>query len=113
VFSKRKRVQRCNVFQTQAKVNDKLIKLIIDGGSCHNLASKEICEKLGLTMIKHPHPYHDQWFSDCGDVKVQYVVNVTFNIHDYTNTVECDVYPMIVCHLLLGRLKFGDKSPPL
>ena len=52
------KVQRVNLFQTQAKVNNKLIMLIIDGGSCHNLASKEMCEKLGLTLIKHPHPYH-------------------------------------------------------
>ncbi|PUZ56899.1 hypothetical protein GQ55_5G382500 [Panicum hallii var. hallii] len=97
------RGQRFNLFQIQAKVNNKLTKLIIKGGSCHNLASKEMCEKLGLTMIKHPHPYHFQWFSDCGDVKVQYMVKVTFSIHDYTNTIECDVVPMTVCHLLLGR----------
>ena len=80
-----------------------MIKVIIDGGSCHNLASKEMCEKLGLTMIKHPHPYHVQWLSDCGDVKVQHMVRVKFSIHDYTDTVDCEVVPMMVCHLLLGR----------
>ena len=62
-----------------------------------------MCEKLGLTLIKYPHPYHVQWFSDCGDVKVQYMVKVTFSIHDYIDTFECDVVPMTVCHLLLGR----------
>jgi len=77
--------------------------MIIDGGSCHNLASNEMCEKLRLTMIKHPHPYHVQWLCDCGDVKVQHMVRVTFSIHDYTNTIDCDVVPMMVCHLLLGR----------
>lgn len=97
------KAQRFNLFHTQAKVNDKLVRVIIDGGSCHNLASKEMCEKLGLAMIKHPHPYHVQWLSDCGDVKVQYMVKVTFSIQDYTDTVECDVVPMTVCHLLLGR----------
>jgi hypothetical protein len=102
-FKDEEHEQRSNLFQTQAKVNNKLVKLIIDGGSCHNLASKEMSEKLGLTMIKHPHPYHVQWFSDCGDVKVQHMVRVTFSIHDYTDTVECDVVPMTVCHLLLGR----------
>ena len=65
-----KQAQRFNLFHTQAKATGKLIKLIIDGGSCHNLASKEMCEKLGLTLIKHPHPYHVRWLSDCGDVKV-------------------------------------------
>ncbi|XP_062203773.1 uncharacterized protein LOC133905969 [Phragmites australis] len=63
----------------------------------------EMCEKLGLTLMKHPHAYHVQWFSDCGDVKVQYLVRVIFSIHDYTDTVDCDVVPMTICHLLLGR----------
>ena len=31
------------------------------------------------------------------------MVRVTFSIHDYTDTVDCDVVPMTVCHLLLGR----------
>jgi hypothetical protein len=37
-------------------------------------------------------------------------VKVTFSIHDYTNTVECDVVPMIVCHLLLGRPWQFDRN---
>ena len=48
--------QRCNLFQTRAGINGKSIKVIIDGGSCHNLASTELCEKLQLTMKKHKHP---------------------------------------------------------
>ena len=31
--------QRCNIFQTRARIGGKSIKVIIDGGSCHNLAS--------------------------------------------------------------------------
>ena len=31
------------------------------------------------------------------------MVIVTFSIHNYTDTVDCDVVPMTVCHLLLGR----------
>lgn len=50
--------QRCNIFQTRADIGGKSIKVIIDGGSCHNLASTELCEKLNLTLRKHPHPYH-------------------------------------------------------
>jgi hypothetical protein len=39
--------QRHNLFQTKAKVEGKVCKVIIDGGSCHNLASKEmICDLL-------------------------------------------------------------------
>jgi hypothetical protein len=39
--------QRYNLFQTKALVGpNKACKVIIDGGSCRNLASKELCAKL-------------------------------------------------------------------
>ncbi|XP_073133503.1 uncharacterized protein [Henckelia pumila] len=39
--------------------------IIIDGGSCTNVASCELVEKLGLPLLKHPQPYRLQWFNDC------------------------------------------------
>ncbi|KAK1685099.1 hypothetical protein QYE76_045947 [Lolium multiflorum] len=57
--------QRCNLFQIKASVGpDKACKVIIDGGSCRNLASKELCTKLKLKYLPHPHPYYIQWLSD-------------------------------------------------
>ena len=94
--------QRHNLFQTRAKVQDKVVKVIIDGGSCHNLASREMVDKLGLKLQRHPHPYHVQWLNDSGDIKIGYRVKVPFKIGEYVDTVECDVAPMSVCHLLLG-----------
>ncbi|KAK1602162.1 hypothetical protein QYE76_017205, partial [Lolium multiflorum] len=102
--------QRCNIFQTRAGIGGKSIKVIIDGGSCHNLASTELCEKLNLTLRKHPHPYHVQWLSDKGNVKIQHTVTVNFKIGPYEDTVECDVVPMTVCHMLLGRPWQFDKK---
>ncbi|KAK1696433.1 hypothetical protein QYE76_013130 [Lolium multiflorum] len=62
--------QRCNLFQTKALVGpDKACKVIIDGGSCRNLASKELCTKLKLKYLPHPHPYYIQWLSDNGEMK--------------------------------------------
>ncbi|KAK1661146.1 hypothetical protein QYE76_049305 [Lolium multiflorum] len=62
---------RCNLFQTKALVGpDKACKVIIDGGSCRNLASKELCTKLKLKYLPHPHPYYIQWLSDNGEMKV-------------------------------------------
>ncbi|KAK1616880.1 hypothetical protein QYE76_022397 [Lolium multiflorum] len=101
--------QRCNIFQTRAGIGGKSIKVIIDGGSCHNLASTE-CEKLNLPLRKHPHPYHVQWLSDKGNVKIQHTVTVNFKIGPYEDTVECDVVPMTVCHMLLGRPWQFDKK---
>ena len=102
--------QRSNIFQTRAGINGKSIKVIIDGGSCHNLASTELCEKLNLTLHPHKHPYHVQWLSDQGSMKIKHTVSVSFAIGPYKDTVECDVVPMIVCHMLLGRPWKFDKA---
>src|SRR3954463_8290873 len=101
--------QRSNIFQTRAGINGKSIKVVIDGGSCHNLASTELCEKLNLTLHPHRHPYHIQWLSDQGSVKIKHTVSVTFSIGPYKDTLECDVVPMTVCHMLLGRPWQYDK----
>ncbi|KAK1619130.1 hypothetical protein QYE76_024647 [Lolium multiflorum] len=73
--------QRCNLFKTNALVGpDKACKVIIDGGSCRNLASKELCTKLKLKYLPHPHPYYIQWLSDNGEMKVNHMVRVEFAI---------------------------------
>ncbi|KAK1661720.1 hypothetical protein QYE76_049879 [Lolium multiflorum] len=102
--------QRCNIFQTRAIIGGKPIKVIIDGGSCHNLASTKLCEKLNLTLRKHPHPYHVQWLSEKGNVKIQHTITVNFKIVPYEDTIECDVVPMMVCHMLLGLPWQYDKK---
>ena len=71
--------QRCNLFQTKALVGpNKACKVIIDGGSCRNLASKELCAKLKLDYLPHPRPYYIQWLSDSGEMKVNHMVRVNF-----------------------------------
>ncbi|KAK1611899.1 hypothetical protein QYE76_035572 [Lolium multiflorum] len=78
--------QRCNLFQTKALVGpDKACKVIIDGGSCRNLASKELCTKLKLKYLPHPHPYYIQWLSDNGEMKN---IVTTVEIHDQEEPKE-------------------------
>ena len=101
--------QRHNLFQTRAIVQDKVVKVIIDGGSCHNLASREMVDKLGLKLQRHSHPYHVQWLNDSGDIKIGYKIKVPFKIGEYVDIVECDVAPMTVCHMLLGRTWQYDR----
>jgi hypothetical protein len=92
------------LFQTRADVSEgRACKVIIDGGSCRNLASKELCTKLKLKYYPHPSPYFIQWLSDAGEMKVSHIVRVDFQIGAYKHTVDCDVVPMTVCHILLGR----------
>jgi hypothetical protein len=95
--------QQCNLFQTMADVgNGKECKVIIDGGSCLNLASKELCTKLKLKYYPHSNLYCISWLSDVWEMKITNAVCVELSIGNYTDTVECDVVPMTFCHLLLG-----------
>src|SRR3954469_12498997 len=102
--------QRCNLFQTKALVGpNKACKVIIDGGSCRNLASKELCAKLNLKYLPHLNPYYVQWLSDSGEMKVNHMVRVNFEIGPYEDSIDFDVVPMTVCHLLLGRPWLYDR----
>ncbi|KAF7832465.1 Transposon Ty3-I Gag-Pol polyprotein [Senna tora] len=96
-------LQRENIFYTSCHVKDRVCGLIIDGGSCVNVASKLMVDKLGLRTLKHPRPYRLQWLNESGDLKVTKQVLISFSIGKYKDEVLCDVVPMQASHLLLGR----------
>ncbi|XP_031377624.1 uncharacterized protein LOC116193034, partial [Punica granatum] len=98
-----KEVQRENIFHTRCYIKDKVCSVIIDGGSCTNVASTTMVEKLRLPMVKHPRPYKLQWLNDSGEIRVNKQVLVAFRIGKYEDEVLCDVVPMQAGHLLLGR----------
>jgi len=49
--------QRENIFHTRCQIRDKVCGMIIDNGSCTNVASTTLVEKLGLTTLPHLRPY--------------------------------------------------------
>ncbi|KAH9780586.1 Endonuclease [Citrus sinensis] len=59
--------QQENMFHTRCYVQDKVCSMIIDGGSCTNVAKTIMVEKLGLPTLKHPRPYKLQWLNDSGE----------------------------------------------
>ncbi|KAH9716981.1 Endonuclease [Citrus sinensis] len=91
-------VQRDNIFHTRCHIKDKVCSMIIDGGSCTNVASTSLVEKLKLKTLKHPRPYKLQWLND-----------FSFSIGRYKDEVLCDVVPMHAGHILLGRPWQYDK----
>ena len=48
--------QRKNLFHTYCLIANKLCNVIVDNGSCTNMASTLLMEKLKLHIIKHPKP---------------------------------------------------------
>jgi hypothetical protein len=95
--------QRHTLFHTKGVVHERSIHIIIDSGSCNNLASTALVEKLSLPTHAHPHSYHIQWLNDGGKIKVTRSVCVPFSLGSYSDYADCDVIPMEACSLLLGR----------
>ncbi|XP_068472305.1 uncharacterized protein [Phaseolus vulgaris] len=95
--------QRENIFHSRCLINDRVCSLIVDGGSCANVASTRVVDKLGLPTISHAKPYKLQWLSEVGEIVVNKQVLITFSIGKYKDEVLCDVVPMEATHILLGR----------
>lgn len=96
--------QRESIFRTRCTVLNKVCSLVIDGGSCTNVASDTLISKLKLPVEPHPSPYDIQWLNQGKGIQVTNRVLLSFNIGtSYQDKVWCDVIPMDVCHVLLGR----------
>jgi hypothetical protein len=50
--------QRHILFQAKCVIKERLCRMIIDGGSCNNLASSDMVDKLAPTTKPHSRPYH-------------------------------------------------------
>jgi hypothetical protein len=77
--------QRHTLFHTKGVVQERSIRIIIDSGSCNNLASTMLVEKLSLPTRKHSNPYYIQWLNDGGKIKVSQSVCVPFSIGAYSD----------------------------
>eukprot|EP00253_Pinus_taeda_P011055 PITA_11055 len=95
--------QRKAVFRTVCKSQGKCCKVIVDSGSTDNLVAVEMVEKLGLKRLRHPTPYKVSWLQKGHQLLVDEQCEVEFQIGKYKDKILCDVMPMDVCHLLLGR----------
>jgi len=95
---------RKNIFHTRCTTAGKVCDVIIDSGSCENVVSNYMVDKLEMPTQSHPHPYKLQWLNKGSEVKVTKRCLVNFSIgQKYQDQVWCDVVPMDACHLLLGR----------
>jgi hypothetical protein len=102
--------QRNRLFWTTCKTKDRVCKVIVDNGSTDNLVSTEMVEKLELETIVHPNPYRFLWLQTRHQVNVTKQCLVEFKIGGYKDEILCDVIPMDVCHLLLGRPWKYDRN---
>jgi hypothetical protein len=95
--------QWTSLFRTSCKMKDRVCKVIIDSGITDNILSTEMVEKLEMKTTAHPRPYKVSWRQKGHQVMVSQQCQVGFKIGGYKDEIFCDVIPMDVCHILLGR----------
>lgn len=67
-------------------------------------------EKLKLQMLPHATPYKVSWLKKGQKVLVNEKTWVEFHIGGYKDKVLCDIIPMDVFHMLLGKPWQYDKN---
>ena len=60
--------------------------------------------------MKHPTPYKVSWLQKVHQLLENEQCNVEFQICTYKDVVLCDIIPMNVCHILLGRPRQYDRK---
>ena len=75
--------QKEDIFHARCLIQRELCSLIIDGGSCTNVASAKLVSKLNLETKPHPQPYKLQWLSEDGEMTMDRQVKVGFSIRKY------------------------------
>ena len=84
--------------------------MVIDSGSIDNLVSTEVIEKLKLNTKEHPTPYKVSWLQKGHQLIVREQCEIEFQMGNYKDKIMCDVMPMDVCHILLGRPWQYDRA---
>ncbi|XP_038989081.1 uncharacterized protein LOC120112937 [Phoenix dactylifera] len=104
--------RRTTIFHTYINNEDKVCKIIIDSGSCINAVSTDTISKLGLTPVDHPSPYKVAWL-DTSSIPVRYRCKVPIKFQSYHEEIWCDVLPMDVGSIILGRPWLFDQNATL
>jgi len=93
---------RTTIFHTLIKCGDTSMNMVIDGGSTINVVAQSTIKHCNLTVEPHPHPFKVAWL-DKTNLTVSHKCKVPIQIGIYKDEIICDVMPMDVAHILLGR----------
>ncbi|RDX89289.1 hypothetical protein CR513_29005, partial [Mucuna pruriens] len=77
----------------------KLCSLIIYGWTSLNVASLRLVKKLAIPTIAHPRPYN----FEKGEMVMDRQVSLVITLGNYIDEILCDVIPMKITLILLGR----------
>ena len=91
------------LFHSPMWVGGKAFHFIVDSGSQKNLTSAETVKRLNLKTTSHPQPYSMGWVSQGRDIQVNKQCHISYSIKPFKDEVICDVAPLDVCDILLGK----------
>ncbi|XP_078447579.1 uncharacterized protein LOC144716327 [Wolffia australiana] len=104
--------QRTSIFHTYVKIGGRTYKLMVDSGSCINGISEDTATRLGLPLVPHPTPYQVSWI-DASTIPVKMQCYVPLKMSTYDERVLCDVLPMKIGSIILGRQWLFDHDVQL
>ena len=94
--------KRTSFFHIVIHSGDKKCKLVIDGVSSMNVVSKDVVKLLNMKVEPRSNPFRVAWVND-HTLSVTQRCLVSIQMRDYKDEIYCDVLPMDVAHVLLGR----------
>ena len=93
---------RTSIFSTFTKIGATVIKILIDSGSVVNAIAVASVQSLGLQPLPHPQPYKAMWINDAFLAVTKRCI-VPLQVAGYCKDIWCDIMPMGVGSVLLGR----------
>ena len=100
VIPKQEEDWKCtSIFRTMVLCETKSRMLIIDGGDY--VVFEATVERLKLQIEPHPKPYKVAWINSTFILVMKRCL-VSIFLGQYNDSIWCDVFPMIVTHILLA-----------
>ena len=98
---------RTAIFSTFTKIAGSIIKILVDSRSVVNAVAAASIPTLGLRPERHPTPYKAMWINEVS-LAVTHRCLLPLRVAGYAVEIWCDVLPMGVGSVLLGRTWLYD-----
>ena len=86
-----------------------MIKILVDSGSVVNAVATASVHALGLQPRLHPRPYKAMWINETSLAMTKRCI-VPLKVVGYREDIWCDILPMGVGSVLLGRPWLYDRD---
>ena len=98
-----------SIFSTFSRIGSNVIKILVDSGSVVNAVAAASVLALGLQPRPHPRPYKAMWINETYLAVTKRCI-VPLKVAGYHEDIWCDILPMGVGSVLLGRPWLYDRD---